>query len=341
MRDVPTDFQLELPVLGIRTRFVTNSSTVLDCVHETFSHWKQLEERPELISPEIATVRVLVQDEAAPYPRDVYQYRILDGGRVFRYMPGSMGVMDVLRRDSTTFVSPSHVADRAQFNFDVLETGAIGLIAHLDRQPLHAAAVRFDDLMILLAGPSGTGKSTLTYALARAGFEVITDDSVYLQMQPRLRAWGMPTVLHLSEESQQFFPELARSRTTLMGNGKRKIAIDARNRGFTAGLPVSEHAVICLLQRDSGPVRIEPLDGDQLESELARNPESGFDMFTKTIAPAIHGLAELGGWRLHLGSNPNEAVPLVQSIVQMAISTMQMQTGCLTWARFRLQACKL
>jgi hypothetical protein len=318
LRDVGGEFQLELPVLGVRVRFESNSTTVLECVRETFGDWQALEERPDLIGDELATVRIIVQDEPAPYARESYQFRILPDGRVLRYMPGSFGVSDAERRSSITFVSPSHVADRAQFRFGLIESATVGLLTGLDRQPLHGAAVRSDDVAIILAGPSGTGKSTLVYALARAGFEVLTDDSVYLQLEPRVRVWGVPRFLHLSEESRRFFPDLARYSTTLMANGKRKIAIDAHSRGFTAGLPVSEHAVLCALKRDSGPARIEPLDGAQLEAELLHNPEGGFDVFVKSIAPAIHALAELGGWRLHLGSDPNEAVPLVQSIVQMA-----------------------
>jgi energy-coupling factor transporter ATP-binding protein EcfA2 len=42
--------------------------------------------------------------------------------------------------------------------------------------PIHAAAIRWRDGAILLAGRSGSGKSTFAAALARRGYEVLSDD---------------------------------------------------------------------------------------------------------------------------------------------------------------------
>lgn len=46
----------------------------------------------------------------------------------------------------------------------------------LDREFLHAAAVRIDDRAVLFAGPSGAGKSTTALMLAQVGFPLIADD---------------------------------------------------------------------------------------------------------------------------------------------------------------------
>ncbi|MCA9488539.1 MAG: PqqD family peptide modification chaperone [Myxococcales bacterium] len=45
---------------------------------------------------------------------------------------------------------------------------------------VHAACVARGDAGALVVGPSGSGKSTLTLALARAGLELVSDDSVLL-----------------------------------------------------------------------------------------------------------------------------------------------------------------
>ena len=43
------------------------------------------------------------------------------------------------------------------------------LVARQDRQPVHAAMVAGGSAALLLAGPTGVGKSTLAYAAHRAG----------------------------------------------------------------------------------------------------------------------------------------------------------------------------
>jgi hypothetical protein len=50
--------------------------------------------------------------------------------------------------------------------------------------PLHAAAVEIGGRAILLAGPSGVGKSTLAAALAARGHRVLTDDLCAVRREP-------------------------------------------------------------------------------------------------------------------------------------------------------------
>lgn len=313
MRDALTEHVLTFPVLGIPTRFETNSSTVAQLINETFGDWQALYERPELIEPVSATVRILVHDET--YPDRSYRYRSLADDRVLISSGDSVAICDPLRRESVAFVSVAHVADRALFRYAVLEAMTNAVLTLLDRQPLHAAGVVGNGVAVLLAGPSGIGKSTLVYALARAGFELLTDDVVFLQLKPRLRAWGQPRFLNLSESSSRFFPELERCSATLTANGKHKIAVDARARGFTTGLPVAERALLCVLQRHVGPPAIEPISAAELETALLSGGESGFDLFAETIRPAIHALAEEGGWRIRLGDHPQDVVPLIEQLV--------------------------
>ena len=48
--------------------------------------------------------------------------------------------------------------------------------------PLHAAAVVAGDHTLLLTGASGTGKSTMSYACAAAGFSVLAEDTVFVDL---------------------------------------------------------------------------------------------------------------------------------------------------------------
>ena len=74
------------------------------------------------------------------------------------------------------------------------------VVCHQGRPVLHASAVILDDgRAVAFAGPSGRGKSTLASAFYRAGYQLITDDCLLLEVQangvqavpayPSLRLW--------------------------------------------------------------------------------------------------------------------------------------------------------
>ena len=70
---------------------------------------------------------------------------------------------------------------------------------------MHAAAVGSGDDAIVLAGPNGTGKTTLTAALIRAGFDYFSDDVVPFDCRG-MRIWPIPFALSVKEGS---WPTLA------------------------------------------------------------------------------------------------------------------------------------
>jgi hypothetical protein len=86
------------------------------------------------------------------------------------------------------------------------------LVEMLKRRGLysvHAAGLALDGKAILLAGPTGAGKSTLTVALAGAGFEVLGDDIVFAsESDGGLRLLAFPDELDVTEETIRLFPEL-------------------------------------------------------------------------------------------------------------------------------------
>jgi hypothetical protein len=76
---------------------------------------------------------------------------------------------------------------------------------------LHAGGVSWNGHGLLLAGHSGCGKTTLTCALARSGWQYLSDDAVLLRRGPsgvKALAFGLP--FHCSSSLFRFFPEFAR-----------------------------------------------------------------------------------------------------------------------------------
>jgi hypothetical protein len=57
---------------------------------------------------------------------------------------------------------------------------------------LHAAALVIDGTALVVAGPTGAGKSTCVAAAIEHGWEVLSDDLVVIRVTDRVRAFGVP-----------------------------------------------------------------------------------------------------------------------------------------------------
>ena len=304
-----------MPVLGIPTRFESNSTTVIEQVEEAYGNWRVLDTRAESFSSERVVIRLIVEEGTEGEAPVRYRYRVTPTQIVIT-TPGSVAVCDFPRREAVAFVTTELVAERAQFGYSMLSAVTLGVLTQFDRQPIHAAAVQRDGRALLLAGKSGAGKSTLVYALARAGFEIVSDDVVFAQQHPHLRLWGLPRVLNLTEDARRFFPELQTVEPAMQVNGKQKISVNVNARGWGARWPVADPVGICLLQRAGNSASLSPAAPGEVVVFFTEDLESGFDLFADTIQPVARQLAQLGAWRLQLGAEPAEAVHLIESIYE-------------------------
>lgn len=300
-----------MPVLGIPTRFESNAPEVIRIAEEAFAAWRMLEDDPAWITAYPARVRILVR-EGNEGPDDHAPMDWATRGRGWQVAtPGSRGFADPDRRESLAHVTTALVRDRDHFRYGVLEALTLALLTRFDREPLHAAGLVRGDTALLLAGRSGVGKSTLSYAAIRAGLKVLAEDIVFLQRDPVLRVWGMPGYLHPDPEARGYYPELGGTTTTLRANGKTKLALDVRTLGGMAPRPVVDRAGICLLERGEGGPRLAPLSPEEVATALSSDLEEGFDAFEDSIGSRIRLLAQRGGWRLTLGGAPDDALPLL------------------------------
>ena len=72
---------------------------------------------------------------------------------------------------------------------------------------LHSSAVRRGNDVVCISGSSGRGKSTLALALARGGFQILSDDKCFLGMnegEPTVRF--LPTKMGLSDAVLRQYP---------------------------------------------------------------------------------------------------------------------------------------
>jgi hypothetical protein len=107
----------------------------------------------------------------------------------------------LVRAGKEILIDPAPAADAGEVRAYLLGT-AFGMLCHQRGiTPLHASAIVLDEGCVAFIGASGAGKSTLAAALALRGYEIISDDVCFLQLdakgnvqvQPgieRLRLWA-------------------------------------------------------------------------------------------------------------------------------------------------------
>jgi hypothetical protein len=297
-------FTIELPVLGIRTRFETDDAEVARCIEEAFGVWRTLGDRS--VTNVTGSPPLLVRVDVVPGDEGrlplgghaVVRYTCPDETRVVVETAASIAVSDPLRREAVARVTKGLVVDRMHFRTEILEAVTLALLSHFDRHPVHAAAVAVRGRAVLLAAPSGTGKSTLAYACHAAGMDLLGDDHVRVQLEPEVRLWGWP----------------ARVRLALDDHAEEKSIVETRERMSAARL-VAHDVTVCLLERDGGPASLTPIDAPTLARALDAQLAPGFDRFPARWPAVRDALAARAGCRLNLSSDPREGVALVRGML--------------------------
>jgi hypothetical protein len=138
---------------------------------------------------------------------------------------------------------------------------------------VHAAAASHDGRAVLIAGNTGSGKSTLAVALARAGFDFLGDDMVFLRGDgDDVRALAFPDEIDITPDSATWFAELGDLAGSEPRPGWAKHQLRAEDRFGSQFIGSSKPALIVFPRISSAEVsRLEPIGADEALLELAPN----------------------------------------------------------------------
>lgn len=185
----------------------------------------------------------------APDGRRWLSFGCADGGYVLRVSRHATFRISVTARTITCEHPPRVPA----FTLRHLLLNQIWPLAlSVDRPVLHASAVVLPGGALVIAGPGGTGKSTLATALAVAGHPLLADDAVALEQA------GDAWLAHPEYASVRLWPDaeaavLGRSRrSTAAAHYTRKRRVSALGLLPVAPGPTPVRAV-CLLDRQLQP----------------------------------------------------------------------------------------
>jgi hypothetical protein len=242
-------------------------------------------------------LEIEVHDAPVDGPLDVW----VDGPRLRLTGAGVEGWADARALTAFCRVSRSLLAEPDRLSGDVIETQLLFLLTRSGRTPLHAAGVLCGKTAVVLAGPSGSGKSTLSLAAMARGLQILSDDTVYIQLRPRLRIWGFPHPVHVFPADAPRF-----IRGTRLRGGKLKAVVPVPSWSAPG---VADAGLVVLLERGED-VRLEPVTPSVAVAALSRL-EPGFDLLGEESAEAIAAVTAHGAWRLTLARDPAAAIDVL------------------------------
>lgn len=283
----------------------TNSEAIL----RSLERW---EEAAEGMNEPSFELRVLVDPSAKRGNNAVPHFRGLHHLVFGAFGGNDTFLFDLERRRISAVVSSETAQDAAFWNVRLLPT-ALGLLgATIGVVPLHCACLDRDGKGLLLAGASGTGKSTLAVALSRRGFSVVSDGWTYVGRNGHgLTAHGISAPAKLLPDAVDHFPELRDFKAGRAANGETAFEVDVA-RTFRASVRrESSPRWVMFLERVASPgCDIVPVSSDAagrfFAETLERLPQQ-LQEATDTRAALVESLLATECWLARYGGPPQLA----------------------------------
>jgi hypothetical protein len=197
------------------------------------------------------------------------------------------------------WVTEQLVEEESFFRYHFLDVSVLTAIQQLHLAPVHAGLVARNGQGVALCGNSSSGKSTMAYACARAGWTFVADDATFLLRKRADRyAIGNPHTIRFRESARRLFPELSHYACGTRPNGK--LGIEA----FTSNLPIAtspgcsiEH-VVFLNRNGSSVAQLRRCQQVRAIDWCSRFAEWGDDGARSHQAEAYRRLAGCSVWEM-------------------------------------------
>ena len=312
-------------VMGETLLFQTNHPRLLETADESFGRYPACppNARQPAHDGQPLIVRLFVTEPRQPEPDTAHPLPVYHTQEhLFHIQVGedNWAVVDLQGGFAFGLVTTGMAHDRPFVRVTFVEAMCLAMLS-LGRNfsNLHAACVVKNGVSVTLQGRNNTGKSTLAYACARRGYQVLTEDVVHIKVRPESVAlWGSPWKLHLLVDAQRLFPELSGLSPALQINGEWKLEVDLESLYPQSTVVQARPGLMVLLVRGSGGLtRVEPISREQAlsHSEIIWPWQTGW---TAELERGSQSLLDGGTLRLHINGTPDQAVDALDSLIEEA-----------------------
>jgi hypothetical protein len=235
---------------------------------------------------------------------------------------GNSLIADLHRGRVTGRFSAEFAADTQYWNRIVFPMLLSITAASLGITEVHCACVAKDGYGLLLAGPTRSGKSTLSMALTQSGYGFLADDRTFCSLRDRtLSAYGFLTDLKLRNDSISWFPDAKPLNLNIDHPNQSEFRLRPESLGLLRARQCEPRLLIFLKRHGSTRCRLVPLAKEEaanrLEADLmVESPEA-----LLAQRKVISLVAALPCFVLHYGGTPQAIAKQLASYIRDAIKT--------------------
>jgi hypothetical protein len=314
-----TPFTARLEVLGGRVMARSNSARLLALLDQAFGALPA----QRLVTPAPRLDLVLMLGEGGRSRGAPPRARLKSvGGLLVGAMDAdNFALIDPGERRALVCVDRATLAWSHRVRHELLEFALYTLVPRvLGLVPLHAACVGLAGRGVLLTGTAGSGKSTASLACGEAGFELLSEDAVFVHT-PSLRAVGCANFLHVRTDAfDRLEPRMRsvarRAPVIRRHSGVHKFQIDLRQPPFEPPrVPLELVATVALSPRQARNGQLlEPLSRAQIVAHLEREQpyaraQRGWRGFSRRIRA-------LPAFRLLRGAHPRASAQALRRLLE-------------------------
>lgn len=213
--------------------------------------------------------------------------------------PDNFAICDLNAGFAYGWVTEPVAADHALLSYRFLASTALTLVQHRSLAVIHSALIARNGCGVALCGESMSGKSTLAYACARAGWTYVSDDGTYLVRKDSGRyAIGAHHSIRFREDARELFPELKHRLPRVRPNGKLGIEVLTRELPIATvqGCPIDH--IVFLNRNEPGLPRLRPYPKEQLLAWCEQGACYGAAEVRAAQLQSYQRLAGAGIWEL-------------------------------------------